>query len=208
MKIEVSKSSSQVSEHFRRVGLSRSAGNVMTMGLTGHRCRHRGMELSTPGDGQQSSGSFTRMGAGLEGTSPVPDGSGQLTVKARIESPDTIVVQSKVFTPNNKKLPPQHDNTKYTWTRRAAEETATPDDADEPSARPSGSRPTPQRPRRTQRDPFGPPDRNPMGIQVAQLSTTQDDVHRQVSLKPLPKLRPVGNHRIPLARMSRQCPLI
>ena len=165
-------------------------GNVMTMGL-----KDTGADTvawSLTGDGQQSSGSFTRMGAGLEGTSPVPDGSGQLTVKARIESPDTIVVQSRVFTPNNKKLPPEHDNTKYTWTRRAAEETATPDDADEPSARPSGSRPTPQRPRRTQRDPFGPPDRNPMGIQVAQLSTTQDDVHRQGSPKASAEAPPGG----------------
>ena len=101
--------------------------------------------------------SFTRAGTGLEGTGPsqMQGGPGQLTVKAKIESPDTIIVQSRVFTPNNKKLHPQRDPMKYTWTRQAAEETATPEDADEPSVRPPGSRPTPQRPRRTQRDPFG-----------------------------------------------------
>ena len=66
---------------------------------------------------------------------------GQLTVKARIESPDTIVMQSRVFTPSNTKMAPQRDTMKYTFTRQATAETATPDDGDEPSVRPPGYRP-------------------------------------------------------------------
>ena len=124
-------------------------GNVLEMTLTDSGANDVAWSLN--GGGQQGSGSFTRAGTGLEGTGPsqmqgVP---GQLTVKAKIESPDTIMVQSRVFTPNNKKLRPQRDPMKYTWTRQAAEETATPEDADEPSVRPPDSRPTPQRPRRT-----------------------------------------------------------
>jgi len=107
--------------------------------------------------GQEATGSFTRTGAVLDGTRPLEmrGVSGQLTVKAKIETPDTIVVNSTLFTPSGKKLAPQRDNTKHTWTKQAARDTATPDDADEPSVRPPGYRPTPQRPRRTHQDPFG-----------------------------------------------------
>ena len=105
------------------------------------------------GGGRQITGSFTRKGAVLEGTRPfqVQGANGQLAVKARIESPDRIAVHSSVFTPSNSKQAPTRDNTTHYWTRKAVGETATPDDAEEPSARPPGYRPTMQQPRMRKR---------------------------------------------------------
>ena len=103
------------------------------------------------------SGSFTRTGAALKGTGPFQDNRGvvgQLTVKARIETPDTIVVISREFTPNQK-LAGWNDKPKITWTKQAGGEAVTPDDADEPSVRPPGYRPAPQRHRKTHQDTFG-----------------------------------------------------
>ena len=62
------------------------------------------------------SGSFTRTGAALKGTGPFQDHRGvvgQLTVKARIETPDTIVVISREFTPNARNWPAGMTNRRY-----------------------------------------------------------------------------------------------
>jgi hypothetical protein len=113
-------------------------GNVLEMTLMDSGANAVAWSLSEAGGGgRQTTGSFTRTGAALDGTRPfemrgVP---GQLTVKARIETVDTIVVQSSVFTPSTPKQAPIRDNTKHSWTRQAAGETATPDETEEPKAR-------------------------------------------------------------------------
>ena len=78
-------------------------GNALEMMLTDNGANAVAWRLSEAGGGgRQTTGSFTRTGAAMDGTRPfemrgVP---GQLTVKARIETADTIVVQSSVFTPS------------------------------------------------------------------------------------------------------------
>ncbi len=77
--------------------------------------------LSDAGGGRQSTGSFKRSGLALEGTRPLEmrGVAGELTVKARIEAPDTIVVFRSEFKPRDSRTrPPPPDNTKHTWTRQ------------------------------------------------------------------------------------------
>lgn len=116
----------------------REDGNVLEMALTDSGANAVAWSLSEEGGGQQVTGSFTRKEATLEGTRPlemrgVP---GQLMVKARIETPDTIVVQRSEFKPRDPRIkPPAPDNTKHTWTRQAAGEAVSADEAEEPKAR-------------------------------------------------------------------------
>jgi hypothetical protein len=135
-------------------------GNVLEMTLTDSGADDVAWTLSEArGGGRQVTGAFTRTGAVLEGTRPfeMQGVYGQLTVKARIETPDTIVVQSSMFTPGKSKQAPRRDNTKHSWTRQATGETATPDETEEPRARsPSGRSSRYPGMRTDQNRPFGP----------------------------------------------------
>jgi hypothetical protein len=112
--------------------------NALQMTLTDSGASAVAWSLSEAGGGRQVIGSFTRKEATLEGTRPfelrgVP---GQLTVRARIETPDTIVVQRSEFKPRDPRIKaPAPDNTKHTWTRQAAGETASAEETDEPKVR-------------------------------------------------------------------------
>ena len=136
-------------------------GNVPKMTLTDSGADDVAWTLSEAGGGgRQNTGVFTRTGAALEGTRPfeMQGVYGQLTLKARIETPDTIVVQSSVFTPSKSKQPPRRDNTKHFWTRQAASETVTLDETEESKPRSPNSRPSTHTPgMRTDNDnPLGP----------------------------------------------------
>ena len=108
-------------------------GNALQMTLTDTGADSVGFTLSESRGSRQITGSFTRKEVALEGTRPaeIQGEYGQLMVNAKLETPDTVAVNRSVFTPSNKKLAPQRDNTKHTWTRQASGDTATPDDTDE-----------------------------------------------------------------------------
>ena len=130
-------------------------GNALQMTLTDTGADAVAWNLSDAG-GRQITGSFKRAGVALDGTRPLEmrGVTGELTVKARIETPDTIVVYRSEFKPRDSRTrPPPPDTVKHTWTRQTTGEAATPDDADEPSVRPSGNRSTPQK---TSDDALGP----------------------------------------------------
>ena len=100
-------------------------------------------------------GSFTRKGASLEAKTTTADGD--LTVKAKIEGCETIVVYLRTLVPRNSRQKGGTDHTRYSWTRQGggADELQTPGDTEEPSVRPPRYRPAPQRNRKTHQNPFG-----------------------------------------------------
>jgi tetratricopeptide (TPR) repeat protein len=133
-------------------------GNALQMTLTDTGADAVSWNLSDAGGGRQFTGAFKRTGGALEGTRPmeIRGVTGELAVKARIEATDSIVVYRSEFKPRDSRTrPPPPDTVKHTWTRPTTGEAATPDDADEPSVRPSGNRSTPQKTRTTPSDPFG-----------------------------------------------------
>ena len=85
-------------------------GNVVKMILTDSGTDSVAWALSETGSsGREITGAFTRTGAALEGRRPfeMQGVHGQLTVKAKIETPDTIIVQSSAFTPSNSRQAPK-----------------------------------------------------------------------------------------------------
>lgn len=94
-------------------------GNANQMTLTDTGADSVAWSLSKSKRDHQNTGTFTRKGAALEGkkTVEVRGVTGELTVKLRVETPDTLVRYLSMFTPSSNRQAPEIDRTKHMWTR-------------------------------------------------------------------------------------------